>query len=136
MGLLQTLCEVTKSGPPELIQEQLSLALDVGRSVDGIPSLVNNTVIRKFKTKIVARAALRLLPAKRNLRKGEVYLPRLNLKLIITAGRVLVAGDSAETSESENEEDAQVPEEIENILENLFSALQDKVKFVDSGCLS
>jgi hypothetical protein len=129
VGLLQTLCEVTKSGPPELIREHLSLALDVARSVGRIEHLVNNTLIRKLKTKIMARAALRLLPAKSNLRrrKGGEFFPCLTKYAYNKPGRALLPGDGGVVEDSEPDADIEVPEEVETALEELFHAVQDKV---------
>ena len=63
MGALRVLCEVTKSGAAELVQEHLAMLLEVATSVSGCKALVSNTVIRKLKTKLISRVILRLLPA-------------------------------------------------------------------------
>ncbi|KAF8194167.1 TBCD protein, partial [Pholiota molesta] len=61
IGILQVICEVIKSGSAEQIQSQLASLLSISRVIQGSP-LLNNTVVRKYKTKLVSRLALRLLP--------------------------------------------------------------------------
>ncbi len=56
-------------------------------------TLASNTVVRKYKTKLISRAGLRMIPTKPQLDDG-----------------------------------ADVPDTIEQILEQLFESLQDKVK--------
>lgn len=77
-----------------MAQAKIILA-DLFSIADALESspFISNTVVRKYKTKLISRAALRMVPGK------------------------TISSD----------EDADVPEEIETILEQLFAALQDKV---------
>lgn len=101
--------------------------------------LIGNTVIRKFKTKLTARIALRLLPAKTQatrLKGRFMYIEALILRLTINIGKVLrSAGASSSSDESSPEDDIEVPEEVENVLEELFRCLQDKVSAVPGQTL-
>ena len=63
MGLLQVLCELTKSGSVEVVTAHASAILDVANAVQINPVLLSNTLIRKFRTKLISRTVLRLLPA-------------------------------------------------------------------------
>ncbi len=86
MGILRVLCEVTKLGSAEQVQRLKDQLLQVAQSLEGNESLMGNTVIRKLRTKLVARVAIRLLPGKiRRLRaKGESVVFRSSrLKLIL-----------------------------------------------------
>ncbi|THH31463.1 hypothetical protein EUX98_g2716 [Antrodiella citrinella] len=112
MGVLRVLCELTKSGAAELVQDHLPSFLDIATSTSEHQNLMSNTVIRKLKTKLVSRVILRLLPA--NKRK-----PRQR-------GKVLVAKSDESHAEHQGDEDLDVPEETEPILDELLQRLQDK----------
>ncbi|KAK7469200.1 hypothetical protein VKT23_003691 [Stygiomarasmius scandens] len=73
-------------------------------------TIISNTIVRKLQTKLSARIALRLLPGKRNARvKGPSLSSNQNL-----------------SEDATDVEEADIPEEVETVLEHLFSALQDK----------
>ncbi|KAG7443080.1 TBCD protein [Guyanagaster necrorhizus] len=64
IGLLQVLCEVLKSGSVGQIEMALPDVLAIAATVEGESALFANTVVRKYKTKLVSRVALRILPAR------------------------------------------------------------------------
>ncbi|GBE84936.1 TBCD protein [Sparassis crispa] len=113
LGLLQVLCEVAKSGSVEQVKAHLSSLLNVVQLVQDHNTLMNDTVVRKMRVKLASRIILRLLPAGVATRSKGHVLP------------------SAWASESESlrekeDEDFDVPEEVDTILEDLFRAVQDK----------
>ncbi|OBZ71617.1 Tubulin-specific chaperone D [Grifola frondosa] len=55
IGILQVLCEVTKLGAAEQVKEHLPLFLQVTRSVNDNETLINNTIVRKLRTKLISR---------------------------------------------------------------------------------
>ncbi len=63
-GLLRVLCEVTKLGSAEQVQTCKEQLLQVVSALESNQSLMNNTIIRKLRTKLIARVAIRLLPGK------------------------------------------------------------------------
>ena len=78
MGLLQVLCELTKSGSVEVVTVHAPAILEVAKAVQANPALLQNTLIRKFRTKLISRTVLRLLPASPlvNRSKGRCQLSR------------------------------------------------------------
>ena len=127
MGVL---CEVVKSGSAEQVQAELVDLLTVTRIVKQTSTFTNNTVVRKFNTKLISRIGLRLLPASLNRRnrKGpssSISTRTLSLKESIIA-RALAASEITNDSEGVHD-DVDVPDDVEHILEELFEALQDKV---------
>lgn len=82
IGILQVICEVIKTGSSKQVQSQLASLLSISRVIQGSP-LVNNTVVRKYKTKLVSRLALRLLPtgSGTSRRQGLYPDPSAELKL-------------------------------------------------------
>ncbi|KAF7314250.1 TFCD-C domain-containing protein [Mycena kentingensis (nom. inval.)] len=111
IGLLQVVCEVAKSGPADLVQEYAPRFFAVAEQIDGNRILDGNTLVRKYKTKLVARIPLRILPPPfQTLRKR---------------GREL-AHDPQNDQPTILREDIDVPEEVEIVLEQLFKSLQDK----------
>ncbi|KIK69557.1 hypothetical protein GYMLUDRAFT_79682 [Collybiopsis luxurians FD-317 M1] len=110
IGILHVLCEITKSGPLELFQTKVSDFMALAEVVDTKGNLINNTVVGKFRTKLISRIGLRLLPSKISARRAK--------------GRLL-GGDIVPQSRPD-EEDIDVPETVETVLEQLFTALQDK----------
>ncbi|KAF9267451.1 TBCD protein [Marasmius fiardii PR-910] len=110
-GILQVLAEILKSGPAKVVQLATPEYWSLNAALDGHASLLNNTVVRKIKMKIASRVGLRLLPGKRPSRRVR--------------GRSLAGENIAQSVQSDND-DIDVPEEEEAILEQLFSALQDR----------
>ncbi|KAH9841553.1 TBCD protein [Rhodofomes roseus] len=111
MGLLQVLCEVTKSGSVEQVKAHAQAMLDVANSVQQNSTLLQNTLIRKLRTKLISRVALRLLPASPLVTRSK--------------GRALAAS-SDEEGQPTVDMDFDVPDELEGVLEDLLAALQDK----------
>ena len=72
IGILGVLCEVVKSGSAEQVQAELVELMAATQIVKQTSTLTNNTVVRKFNTKLISRIGLRLLPAglNTNRRKG------------------------------------------------------------------
>ncbi|KAL1689403.1 armadillo-type protein [Schizophyllum commune] len=102
LGVLQVICEVVKSGPEQTIRKAAPQLLALAE----VDLLTTNMLLRKYKTKLVARVALRLLPP-RSRRKGTQL------------------GDEGQVEE-DVEPEIEVPEEVETALEQLFGSLQDK----------
>ena len=126
---MQVLCEVVKSGSAEQVQTELAGLLSILNILQESPVLSHNTALRKYKTKLVSRIGLRLLPGASNVRKKQgvrlfpSYLSWHESQTVIA--RVLVA--DATSNVVDVSDDIDVPEELEDILEKLFAALQDKV---------
>ncbi|KAF5389176.1 hypothetical protein D9757_003527 [Collybiopsis confluens] len=110
IGILHVLCELGKSGPLELFQSRASDFIALAEAVDTKEILIANTIVRKFKTKLISRIALRLLPGKVGARRAK---------------RRLLTGKNDEHYQLD-EEDVDVPEAVETVLDQLFTALQDK----------
>ncbi|KAI0732028.1 TBCD protein [Fomitopsis betulina] len=111
MGLLQVLCELTKSGSVEVVTAHAPTILDVANAVEANPSLLQNTLIRKYRTKLVSRTVLRLLPATPLVTRSK--------------GRALTSSTEDEKL-IEADYDFDVPDQLESVLEDLFTSLQDK----------
>ncbi|KDR82781.1 hypothetical protein GALMADRAFT_220773 [Galerina marginata CBS 339.88] len=111
IGVLHVICEVVKSGSVEQVRNELGILLSISRIIQQSTTYSNNTVVRKFRTKLVARIGLRLLPT--------------NSGNIKRQARALVA-DEVPTEHDEIHEEIEVPSEIEDILEQMFEALQDR----------
>ncbi|KAI0754966.1 ARM repeat-containing protein [Daedaleopsis nitida] len=110
MGIMRVICEITKLGSAEQVQGCREQLLEIAQTLERNQNLTKNTIIRKLRTKLVARVVIRLLPGKtRRLRaKGKA----------LAADRSLAAGTI-------DEEDFDVPEQVETVLEELFKALRD-----------
>jgi hypothetical protein len=68
---LGVLCEVVKSGSAEQVQAELVDLMTVTRIVKQTSIFTNNTVVRKFNTKLISRIGLRLLPAGLNTKRRK-----------------------------------------------------------------
>ncbi|KAG6841983.1 hypothetical protein C0991_004474 [Blastosporella zonata] len=110
LGILQVICEVVKSGSAEQIQEVYTRLFAVSRTIDGSQILSNNTAVRKYRIKLMSRVAIRLLP-------GGLSFGRRK-------GRNLTGEDRG--AGTIQQFDLEVPTEVEDVLEQLFNALQDK----------
>ncbi|KAI8978670.1 TBCD protein [Trametes punicea] len=111
LGVLRIACEVVKLGSSEQVQMNKGSLLEIARILEVSENFIGNTLVRKLRSKLIARVVIRLLPARTR---------RLRAK-----GRVLVSNASAEM-EAVVEDDIDVPETTETVLEDLFKALRDK----------
>ncbi|KAJ6512250.1 TBCD protein [Mycena vitilis] len=111
IGALQVLCEVAKAGPADLVQAHAARFFAIAEGIEARDVLNSNTVVRKFKTKLLARIPLRILPPTSNATRRK--------------GRALT-GNEPSVPESAPEDEIEVPEEVEVVLEQLFKSLQDK----------
>ncbi|KAI0283960.1 TBCD protein [Russula aff. rugulosa BPL654] len=112
LGVYHTLCQVIKNSPSDVISRFIPDFFEAARSLELNSKLCTNASIRKLRIKILSRAALRLLPVR----------PRVSLR----KGRVLYVTNESDHSEDDGDDDADVPEEIETVLEDLFQGLQDR----------
>ncbi|KAF9808522.1 hypothetical protein IEO21_07853 [Rhodonia placenta] len=113
IGILQVLCEIAKAGSAEQVSTHVATLLEVVNAVQESQSLMGNSLVRKLRTKLISRIALRLLPA--------------TFSAARTRGRALTAHHEVDSNKEHSaEEEIDVPEEVESILEELFKALQDK----------
>ncbi|KAI0269819.1 TBCD protein [Gloeopeniophorella convolvens] len=112
LGVYQTLCEILKNGPMDILLPLTPSFLEAAQVLQHNPIFRTNASLRKLRTKLISRTALRLLPA----------VPRVSVR----KGRVLYAADELAHAAADDEEDADVPEEIETVLEDLLQALQDR----------
>ncbi|KAF5311690.1 hypothetical protein D9611_009412 [Ephemerocybe angulata] len=110
IGILQVFSEVLQSAPLDLIKDEIPKILALVTSMDKMKSFSGNTLIRKFKTKIISRVGLRILPPNPNAGRRRVKT---------------LTGDELELQMS-NLQESEVPEEIEVILEALLQGLEDK----------
>lgn len=77
IGVLQVLCEVAKAGPADLIQAHAARFFAIADAVEAHDMLNGNTVVRKFKTKLMARIPLRILPPTSNATRRKGASPSL-----------------------------------------------------------
>ncbi|KDQ11508.1 hypothetical protein BOTBODRAFT_457108 [Botryobasidium botryosum FD-172 SS1] len=113
LGILQLLCDMTKSGGGSHLLPCLPAIKEIVRLVNHNLSLFGNTLVRKFNTKLLCRVTLIELPTRRQV------APR--------RGRVL--GNFEVKNEgfgAEEDEDIDVPEDIESAIEDIFQSLRDK----------
>ncbi|KAH9480301.1 Tubulin-specific chaperone D [Psilocybe cubensis] len=111
IGLLKVLCEVVKSGSAEQVQDELTTLRAIATIIQETTTYANNTIIRKLRTKLISRVGLRLLPTSSGISKRQA--------------RTLIA-EEVHNGHGGGEDEIEVPEEIEDILEQTFAALQDR----------
>ncbi|EGO23938.1 hypothetical protein SERLADRAFT_450239 [Serpula lacrymans var. lacrymans S7.9] len=110
IALLQVICENVKAGSAEQTQQSIDYLLKISGAIDQNEALRSNTLVRKLKTKMVSRIALRLIPPKVKVARKV---------------RSLTTSSSDQSDQYDNE-DIEVSEAVEGILEDLFRCLQDK----------
>ncbi|KIP05393.1 hypothetical protein PHLGIDRAFT_119907 [Phlebiopsis gigantea 11061_1 CR5-6] len=111
IGALEVVCELLKSGSISHVSPHMGLLSDLAIAVNENKALMNNTLVRKYRIKLISRIVLRLLPPRRTS-KGR-------------KGKALVS-TSEQLVEDEDDEDGELPDELEDTLGDLFTALQDK----------
>lgn len=115
LGVLQVLCEFVKSGAPEDTQAAAQALMEMSETISDSETLTANTLVRKYRTKLLSRIGLRLVPPRPRI--PRVQLPTLN------------NGSNQDSSENHGNDDGDeidVPEELEVILDALFKAVQDR----------
>ncbi|KIN99611.1 hypothetical protein M404DRAFT_16471 [Pisolithus tinctorius Marx 270] len=114
LGVLQVLCEFVKSGAPEDTKAAAQALMEMSETISHSETLTVNTLVRKYRTKLLSRVGLRLVP------------PRPKLSGIRM--RTLNDGSNQDTSEHNGDDDDEIdaPEELEVILDVLFKAVQDR----------
>jgi len=103
--------------------------MSVARILQEDTTVSVNTIVRKYKSKLVSRIGLRLLPGRVNARRRDgwpefIFICERAKSFPIV--RTLAAGE--ESTNAEELHDFDVPTEVEEILEQLLGALQDKVE--------
>jgi hypothetical protein len=133
---LQVLCELVKSGSSEQLHAFTQQFLEIADTLEQSTTLASNTLVRKYRTKLLSRVALRLMPpiVSRSKLTCNVnsHLNMFDYLICNFAVRSLDGGIKNETGDGnvdDDDEDIDVPEEIDTILESLFKSLQDKVFF-------
>ncbi|KDQ62420.1 hypothetical protein JAAARDRAFT_189747 [Jaapia argillacea MUCL 33604] len=109
--VITTICEVMNAGSAEEVQVNVFSIYSVARAVEANATLMSNTVVRKFCTKLISRLALRLLPAAKTQDHCRA--------------RTLVEPHEHALPHAENSQ-IDVPDEVETVLTALFSGLQDR----------
>lgn len=74
IGTLQVLSELTKSAPSHQILPYIPKLFGITDAVNASTRLTSNTLLRKLRIKLVSRTLLRLMPAKRSIRRKGKYL--------------------------------------------------------------
>ncbi|KIK93339.1 hypothetical protein PAXRUDRAFT_145292 [Paxillus rubicundulus Ve08.2h10] len=115
IAVLQVLCEFVKLGAPEETRSATPTLLELLEIVEKREFLTSNTLVRKFRTKLLSRTGLRLLP------------PRASRSSVNARALEATAHQqSQQKNEEQDENDIDIPEEIETVLQALFSCLQDR----------
>ncbi|KAJ3414764.1 hypothetical protein HDV05_006103 [Chytridiales sp. JEL 0842] len=128
-GILYALCALYKLGPRELLLPTLAMVLPICRDLLGVPWVKSNGLIRKLVIKLAQRIGLSSLKPK--LAKWRYQ--RGNRSLAANLAKTKGAPDSATATPKvpqllaeDDEEDYDIPEEIEEIVELLLTGLRDK----------
>lgn len=123
-----------KSGSSEQLQAFTQQFLEITDTLEQSTPLASNTLVRKYRTKLLSRVALRLMPP--NIFRSKLTCnvdSHLNVvdDLICNSTVRSLDGDIKNEAVNGNvddgDDDIDVPEEIDTILESLFKSLQDKV---------
>ncbi|KAI6099571.1 TBCD protein [Pisolithus croceorrhizus] len=115
LGVLQVLCEFVKSGAPEDTQAASQALMEMSETISDSETLTENTLVRKYRAKLLSRIGLRLLPPRPRLSRVQL--------------RALNDGSNQHSSGNHGGDDGDeidVPEELEVILDALFKAVQDR----------
>ncbi|KIJ62569.1 hypothetical protein HYDPIDRAFT_157330 [Hydnomerulius pinastri MD-312] len=114
IAVLQILCEFVKLGAPEETRAATTVLLEVSETIERSKFLTSNTLVRQYRAKLLSRIGLRLMPARPNVSRIKA--------------RALEGAESQGNNQDDNgeDDDIDVPEEVETILEELFKCLQDR----------
>lgn len=124
IGTIQSCCHVFKAGHREKLLPHASSLLDI---VLQLSKQSNQLLVRKLVTKLIQRIAMTFLPPRilawRYQRGQRSLITNLSQPTLHTGNFNM---QSEENADLENEEDIDIPEEIDSIFEYLLSTLGDK----------
>lgn len=60
--MLQVLCEFVKSGAPEETKAAIDDLMEISEAISSNEALMGNTLMRKYRTKLLSRIGLRMVP--------------------------------------------------------------------------
>ena len=139
--IMQTAAEILKSGGIGQLRPFLPTILELSRGIGDTTLLNSNMVVRKYIVKIAGRVGLRLSPPPRpRSRPGK---PTARSQTLSTNSPQLgkyfrenTAATQDEALGSSEDEEVEVPAEVEEIVGGLLESLQDKVECTRHTILS
>ena len=129
---MQTIAEILKSGGIDQLRPFLPTILELSHAIGTTALLNSNTVVRQYVVKITGRVGLRLSPPPRpRSRPGKLADPPQTLNRNLSClGKYFHGTTAANQDEgfgSSEDEEVEVPAEVEEIIGGLLESLQDKV---------
>lgn len=126
-GILQTLCEIVKLSPPSSIEHRLpaiQAILDLYNDQETSDSAIyDSSSISRYQTKLACRLGLKLLKPRRVTGRRVKMLGNPTVEVALSG-----AGSSGDQIGIEGDDDDEdVPEEIEGYISKLLEGLQHKV---------
>lgn len=117
-GILQALCEILKTSEPAFVATHLASIQGIVDAYDAEhnASLAGNGLIVKYQTKLMSRLSIKLLRPRARRHANKVH--------ILGAGTTNATQDAGKEGEDDDESD--IPEEIESFISHLIEALQHK----------
>ncbi|KIJ54812.1 hypothetical protein M422DRAFT_24702 [Sphaerobolus stellatus SS14] len=116
IGILQALCEITKSGVPDLVMPYVPSMREILAKVEASEFLLNNSLVRKYKIKLEGRLSAGSLPAGTS-------------KLMRKARKALKVDNNYSEQDPDSmtiDEDIEIPDELENTITVLLTGIQDR----------
>ncbi|KAL4080682.1 armadillo-type protein [Scleroderma citrinum] len=114
LAVLQVLCEVVKSGAPEETRAVANDLTEMLEVISNSEALMGNTLIRKYRTKLLSRVGLRMIPPRPTF-------SRLKMRALDNS-----RDEDASQDCDDNNDEIDIPEELEGILDALLKAVQDR----------
>ncbi|TKY90576.1 hypothetical protein EX895_000574 [Sporisorium graminicola] len=121
-GILQALCEVLKTSEPAFVSTHLEAIQGIVDAYEAPRNalLASNGLIIKYKTKLTSRLALKLLRprARRHANKFHILSGTVNDVVSMSSPKTNEFGD--------DDDESDIPEEVERFIASLIEALQHK----------
>lgn len=129
------LCEFVKSGAPEETRVVANDLLEMSEAISNSESLMGNTLVRKYRTKLLSRIGLRMVPPRQTFTRLKSK-HRLNQWLFFSQPNSPVralddsGNQNANQDHDDEEDEVDIPEELDDILDALLRAVQDRVNII------
>ncbi|SPO20011.1 related to Tubulin-folding cofactor D [Ustilago trichophora] len=120
-GILQALCEILKTSEPDFVVTHLASIQSIIEVYDSpeMGALTGNVLVVKYQTKLTSRLALKLLRPRAARRRAN--------KLHVLGGSSTHNPPATQiTSEEDEDDESDIPEETEQFISYLIEALQHK----------
>eukprot|EP00854_Cymbomonas_tetramitiformis_P010531 gene10531-12462_t len=125
-GAALSVASIFKQGGRDILLPVAERTLDAACALAASPSAERNGLVRKLAVRLISRCGLTFLAPRVAAWRYQRGSRSLLHNLLESSGKTAPSSEAVDPSADESEEDFEVPEKIEDVVEQLLSGLRDK----------